>query len=345
MICSTMLLMKTNRTMTNHLRWLSSIPLRTVALISIVIVAAVGTALFITSQAASPVTSVEAEAGTRTGNATTFSESNASGGSAVKFNATAAFQANCINTPSACGYPDATNTGIPAGTVLTTSDCITVTTNGAVVQNLHITDCNITIHANNVTIKNTLIDGCTYFPIDYPDGGPYTGLVVQDTEIAGNCSQVTAGLSFAGYTAIRVHVHGTADGFKANSNTVIRDSYIHDLAVTASSHNDGIQSTGGSNVTFQHNTCDLRSGGDDCFQPGPSDSGWLYTDNLLGANSNVCWMINGNTGTVNSTFTNNRFMRIPGGGCSNGSSPASLPGTGNTWSGNIWDDNGAPATL
>lgn len=244
---------------------------------------------------------------------------------------TQGFQANCIVSPHVCGYPDATNTGVPAGTTLTDSNSVTVNTNGAVIQNLRIIDGQIVVRANNVTIKNVLISGCTYYPIEYDDS-KYSGLVVQDTEIASNCSATTAGMSFGGYTAHRMNIHGTADGFKANANVTIQDSYIHDLYVTGSSHNDGVQSTGGTNVTLRHNTISLGTQGV-CVQFGASDSGWLVTQNLFNCSG---WMLNGETGTVNSTFTNNRFTRLNG-----AYGPASLPGSGITWTGNYYDNDNA----
>lgn len=272
----------------------------------------------------------EIESATIASPATTVADTSASGGSAVKFSASGGFQANCINLPSACGYPDATNTGVPAGTTLTNSGCVTVNTNGATVQNLNITDCNITVNANNVTIKNVKISGCMYYPIDYSG---HTGLTIQDTEIASDCELTTAGMSFDNYTAIRMHVHGSADGFKANSNVVIRDSYIHDLWVTADSHNDGIQTTGGSNVTLTHNTVDTKSQGV-CVQFGSTDTGWNVSNNLFHCSG---WSLNGNPGTSDSSFTNNRFARVAGwyGPSGLGSSPRI------TWSGNYYDDTGA----
>jgi hypothetical protein len=278
--------------------------------------------------------SFQAEAGTKTGNVTQITDAAAAGGNAVQFNApsTGGFQANCIVKPSDCGYPDATNTGVPAGTTLTNSGTITVTQAGAVVQNLNINGGQINIRANNVTIKKTRITTCAYYPIDYPDN--YTGLVVEDTEIDSTCSQTTAAMSFGNFTARRMNVHGSSDGFKANANSLIEDSYIHDLAVTADSHNDGVQSTGGNNVTLRHNTFDLKTQGV-CVQFGSSNTGWLVTDNLMNCTG---WMLNGSNGTSNSTFTNNRFTRLNG-----AYGPASLGGSGNTWSGNYYDDNGAVA--
>ncbi len=240
------------------------------------------------------------------------------------------FVPNLINNPHLGGYPDATNTGVPAGVTLTNSGPITVTTNGAVIQNLNIVNGNITVNANNVTIRNCRITTYDYYPID--NGG--TNLLVEDCEITGTDPNVAAAISFSNYTARRVHAKGSADGFKANANCVIEDCYIHDLAVTQDSHNDGIQSTGGDNVTVRHNTIDTNTDGV-AIQFGSSNTGWLVTNNLVRATG---WAFNGGSGTSNCTFTNNRFARVSG-----WYGPASLGGSGNTWSGNIYDDTGSPA--
>lgn len=304
-------------------------PLIRLALISLGITLIGGVTVY---AAVNYYTQTEAEAGTRTSNVTVVSDGSASNGQAVAFSGGGGFQANCINAPSSCGYPDATNTGVPAGVTLTNSGSVTVNTNGAVIQNLNITDGQIVVNANNVTIRNVRITGCTYYPIDYASGR--TGLVIEDTEIAADCPQATACMSFSNYTARRVKCSGGSDGFKANSNVTIEDSYIYGLAVTQDSHNDGIQSTGGSNVTVRHNTIDTDTAGV-AIQFGSSDTGWLVTNNLIRATG---WAFNGSSSTSNSTFTNNRFAPVSG-----WYGPASLGGSGNVWSGNIYDTTGAPA--
>jgi len=242
------------------------------------------------------------------------------------------FVPNRINNPSAGGYPDATNTGVPIGTVLTNSGPLNITTNGAVIQNLNFVNASIAVNANNVTIRNCRITTYDYYPIE--NFG--TNLIVEDCEITGTSDSVTAAISFDNYTARRCNASGSADGFKANSDVTIEDCYIHDLRVTQSSHNDGIQTTGGSNVTVRHNTIDTNTAGV-AIQFGSSDTGWLVTNNLIRANG---WAFNGSNGTSNSTFTNNRFARVPG-----WYGPASITGTGNTWTGNYYDDDNAVANL
>src|SRR5690349_19098176 len=62
-----------------------------------------------------PMVSVQPESGTLSGGASSVADASASGGQSVRFRAAGGFQANCIVKPSDCGYPDATNTGVPAG--------------------------------------------------------------------------------------------------------------------------------------------------------------------------------------------------------------------------------------
>jgi hypothetical protein len=193
----------------------------------------------------------------------------------------------------------------------------------------------IIIKANNVTIRNTRITSGAYYPVDYRD--PYTGLVVEDTEIIGTSVNVTAALSFRGYTARRVNVHGSADGLKVDANVTIEDSYIHDLATNSTTHNDGFQTTGGSNVTLRHNTCKLSTmpTANACIQVGTewaSNSNWLVANNLFDGGG---WTINARAGNTDMTVTNNRFTRNASYGT------GGIPGS--TWTGNYFDDNGAAA--
>jgi hypothetical protein len=63
-------------------------------------------------------------------------------------------QTNCINDPSSCGYPDATNTGVPAGTTLTPrSGEVSVTSAGTTVKDLAVTG-EINVEANNTTLED-----------------------------------------------------------------------------------------------------------------------------------------------------------------------------------------------
>lgn len=247
------------------------------------------------------------------------------------------FMPNLINNPHLGGYPDETNTGVPAGVTLTNySGTMNVTTNGAIIQNYNISG-DIVVDADNVTIRNCRVTSGGYYPIRWY-GDEHTGLLVEDCEIIGTNYNVTAGMSFRNYTARRVFVTGGADGFKADANVLIEDCYVTGLGIGPDTHNDGVQTTGGSDVTLRHNTFKLgnQSGVSAVVQVGNewgTNSNWLIEDNLIDGGG---WSINAsNNPAMNPNFRilNNRFTRRAGYG----------PGNvgGNVWSGNIYDDNGA----
>jgi hypothetical protein len=100
-------------------------------------------------------------------------------------------QTNCIITPSRCGFPDSTNSGVAAGTPLTViSSGMTVSTAGAVVEDKDIRGC-LTVTAANVTIRRSKVS-C--------GGGNTirsnsTGLLIEDVTVS--CSN-TSGTGIAG---------------------------------------------------------------------------------------------------------------------------------------------------
>ncbi|HEY0279735.1 MAG TPA: hypothetical protein VGC32_15850, partial [Solirubrobacterales bacterium] len=64
---------------------------------------------------------------------------------------------HCFASPHLCGYPDPTNTGVPAGTTLSPSGSITVTQAGTVISGKEVTGT-INVVAGNVTIENTKVN-------------------------------------------------------------------------------------------------------------------------------------------------------------------------------------------
>lgn len=154
--------------------------------------------------------------------------------------------------PGSNGYPDSTNTGVPAGVSMTqyTGPSEITAANTAIVGK-RITSC-LVIKATGVVIKNSLIQGDCYFNI--LSQNPDARLQLIDVEIDGlNNPSSDSAVNGSGYTCIRCDVHSAGDGFKAGTNVVIRDSYIHDLVVTVGSHNDGIQSLGTTGLKIIHN--------------------------------------------------------------------------------------------
>jgi hypothetical protein len=238
--------------------------------------------------------------------------------------------------PCARPKPGPTNTGVPVGTVLKKSGSIKVEAKGAIVEDLDI-EGEIQILADDVTIRRVHVKSGDYYPIRYFDNDN-VGLLIEDSEIEGTSDDVTAGLSFANYTARRVNVHGTADGFKADSNVLIEDCWIHDLRNGPGQHNDGVQSTGGKGVTLRHNAVSGASNA--CVQTG--DEGAATEDLLLECNwfSGGGYSLNirgtGATKPKNTKILNNRFGRDSGYG------PWTIDDPSPTVLGNVWDDDGKP---
>lgn len=232
--------------------------------------------------------------------------------------------------------PGPDNTGVPAGTALTPSGSIRVEDDGAVIEDLDITG-EITVLADNVTIRRVRITSGDYYPIRYFDNDN-TGLLVEDSEIVGTSGDVTSAIAFANYTARRLNIHGMADGLKADANVLIEDCYIHDLSNGDGEHNDAVQSTGGANVTIRH--CNLSGASNAAVQTGDE---WAATENLSiecswlsGGGYTLNIRGEGETRPRNTRIVNNRFGRDHGYG------PWTLDDPNPTISGNVYDDNDEP---
>lgn len=167
----------------------------------------------------------------------------------------------CLALPSRCGFPDATNTGVPAGTALSPKNgSITVSTAGAVVNGVDLTNGRINIDASNVTVENTKITTGAYFGVHIAKG--VHGVTIEDVTIVGTTSgggRCDVGIDGGEYTAERVNVSGCADGLHVGGTDVVRDSWVHDFSFTKTTHNDGIQVFGAAGVLIDHNTIDFGS--------------------------------------------------------------------------------------
>ena len=160
-----------------------------------------------------------------------------------------------VGPPGEAGFPDETNTGVPAGTSLTAySGPSNITTNGTTVDSKTITSC-ITINATNVTFTKCLFQsgGCFWNVLSENEDA---GLQLIDCEVDGlDNTSADSCVSGSGYSLLRCNIHGTPDGIKAGWNCVIQDRYIHDLALPeVDPHADGIQSLGTGSLTISHNT-------------------------------------------------------------------------------------------
>ena len=246
----------------------------------------------------------------------------------------------------AASFPTAATTGISAGTVLKKMGSITVNTAGTVIQNAEIDGC-VTLgsNADNVVIKNSLIrsNGCIWLVLN-DNGG--SNLTITDSELDGqNNTSGDAAVAGRNYTLERVNIHGTVDGAKLGDNVTVRDSYIHDLAMSSSSHNDGLQSLGSVNVNLQHNTIITPAGGTSAIilstGSAPAIRNVTINDNLLAGGAYTVYGgyqqgVDTLSKVSNILIENNRFStqiypKCGAAGPLTSDNPPAVTVTGNTW--------------
>ncbi len=261
---------------------------------------------------------------------------------------------NCAPHPSACGYPDETNTGVPAGTTLTPSGSLEVTQDNAVISGLEI-DGGIDIMASNVTIRNVKVTqgGEGDFIISIRPGAQNT--LIEDSTIAGldnGTNGVAMGIfdmSGQGTTLRRNNLYYCAECINGTSPD-IEDNYIHDLAFWTSAsegptHNEDIYFPcgGNGNVTIRHNTMFNQIDQTATVYTDMNEgvcANMTIDDNLVAGGGWTFYMPTGSMRGSGFSYVHNRFARsyFPNSGSygalGGGSFTASDPG-------NFWDDTGA----
>ena len=276
---------------------------------------------------------------------------------------------SCAHDPSSCGYPDESNSGVPAGTTLQRVpedvksgkgwhydargwievDGVGATLSGiTTTHNVNVTGANATVEnsriivsgesfgisvrrAANVTLRNNEVSGPK-------DSGP-TRLMVGIKDVYSD----SAGLKIIGND-----IWNTATGVQTDQG-LIEDNYIHDLAFTGDDHVNGTTSNGGKTLlTIRHNTVfnpQTQTDAISLFQDFGAQGNRVIYDNLLAGGGYTIYA-GANTGkaatATNIAVTNNRISRIyfPNGGYF-GYATAYANSGGNSWTGNIWDDTGA----
>ena len=291
-------------------------------------------------------------------------------GLTVRSPASHAGQVNCAASPSACGFPDATNTGVPTGTKLLTvpgqvssgpgwhydtRGWVEVNGNGAVLSGLSI-PYNLDISASNVTIKDDKVvtGGANAFGISLRHTSNVT---IEDTTITGlntGTGRVMTGIKdvyadSTGITVLRDNISEAETGVQLEAGTV-ENNYIHSTGFIAGDHVNGVTSNGGGSglLTIQHNTILIDRGQTDAvglFEDFGVQQNRVINDNLLagGGYSLYGGQNPGGLPTSNITVTNNVFSTIyyPTGGAFGPAVYFNSSGTGDTWSGNTWDVTGA----
>lgn len=290
---------------------LAKLPPRTQLLAAVLVFAAVGTILLVSSKAATNTANYETEAGTRSGNASVVSDSGASGGSAVKFSASGGgcpvTKAHVPDGPDSWGgcWPGPLTTGVPAGTTLTeyTGPC-TITTNNTVID-AKIVRCDMQIRAANVKItRSKFINGS----ITTDSGTTGYSFDVSDTEINIG-DRAGDGISDVNYTATRVHITGGNRSIYCWINCTVTDSYAHAQFTDPSGMYHESAARMSSYTTYRHNAIA-------CDAPDVPPDGGCSAD-LTGY---------GDFGVVEyNTLDRNLFLATTGGYCVYGGSLSNKP--------------------
>ena len=153
------------------------------------------------------------------------------------------------------GFPDATNTGVPAGTTLSSYDGpMNITTDGAVIEN-KVIDGTLRVTADNVVIKNCVINFDSYYGVDAEGAHNIT---------IENCTITGPGSSFDSNTAIlgsgqilNNNISETVTGLKlSDGSSTVSGNYIHDLNYKSPDmHSSALALQGGQDgVLIENNT-------------------------------------------------------------------------------------------
>ena len=170
-------------------------------------------------------------------------------------------QTGCMPRPSACGWPDATNTGTTGALTVVNGPASTASPS-QVYSGRDVRGC-VRVTAKGVTIRNVKITCGGYYAISVnagPSSNPWNAgdaaLTVENVEIDLAGQLEGKAIAFDGYTLRRAWIHGGSDCAHAGLNVVIEDSFC-DIPAGGpidGPHYDGIQSDGGRNITIRHNT-------------------------------------------------------------------------------------------
>lgn len=249
----------------------------------------------------------------------------------------------CLASPSACGYPDATNTGAK-GALTVVNGNVTLSTAGATYANREVRGC-ITVTAPNVVIRNVKVTGDCGWSIDY---APYNNwrtdqhLLIEDTTVI--CQGTGAGIGELNFIARRVNVSRCENGFDVDRDATIVDSYVHDLTAETGAysglHTDGIQGIQTRNVLYDHNTLiapRVATSAIIADRLNPAGGTWMLRNSLLDGGGYTVYCPNAGT-VVNNRFGDNQWTndRTPR---ANESYVTSCGGV--AWSGNVRDATGA----
>jgi hypothetical protein len=258
----------------------------------------------------------------------------------------------CFSAPSACGFPDATNTG-PSGALTPRSGSVNlgagqILANTELVGQVNVTGSGAKIL--NSVVRSTGGGGNGTDIINIGQGA--TNFTIEDSDIGGNGSKTNAPESNvwnhydnAGFKVIRSYLHGTPDNIEGGV-ALIEDSFISVDAAYPQNHSENIYLGGGQSATVKHSTLFNEHGETSLIFVDGSGNTCVVEDSLL-AGGGYAMGCNAKSGgkAGSETIVDNHFARSPDGffKCVGGYGMSYERGKTDNWSGNVYDDNGAEA--
>jgi hypothetical protein len=280
---------------------------------------------------------------------------------------------DCIRVPHECGFPDATNTGVPVGTTLkqvpsqvssgrgwtynAVDKEVVVTGNGTVLSDLYI-PYTLEIKASDVTVQDVQVMSNGSFGISLRHT---TGVTIEDSTISGQ--NLTSGRVDSAID----DVYGDSTGIVIKNNNISRfrtgvqvstglitDNYIHDPGYIHGDHTNGIYVAGTTRpLTIYGNTIFNDLGQTDDINLDASSSrqnvaNKIVVDNLLaGGGYSIYGGGSRNDRTSNIVIEDNEFGQLyyPEGGQYGPAAYVNLRQAGNVWSGNVWSGTSLPGKV
>jgi hypothetical protein len=274
----------------------------------------------------------------------------------------------CAAVPHRCGFPDATNTGVPAGMALKTVPAqvssgpgwhydprgwVEVNGNGAVLKGLFIPH-NVDIRASGVVLADDRIvnSGRSSFGVSLRHTRNVT---IENCDISGqnaNAGRLMSAIKdvygdSTGTAVLRDNIWYAATGIQLGEG-LIQGNYLHSPGFRRGDHVNGITANGGRTVpmTIQHNTIFVNYPQTDAislFEDGGVQGNRTIDGNLLAGGSYTIYGGQGRRGTpFNIRITDNRISSkyFASGGHFGPVAYYDSHGRGNVWAGNIWDRSG-----
>jgi len=264
--------------------------------------------------------------------------------------------------PSASGgpWPNASNTGVPAGTALSAYSGPCQVTKANTVIDAKTINCDLEIRAANVTIKRSKINGGVVLDTDISGSSKWSYTLV-DSDVDAGLRQLPA-VSYGNMKVIRSDIRGGETSVQCGEHAIscsIEDSYLHGQRIPSNAnwHLGGFLSNGGHNIRIRHNTiiCDApaNSVGEGCtgdlnlLGDFAVVSDVVIDSNYLGASTGMSYCLYGGDASSKPypnadhvTVANNVFQRGSNRKCGayGAVTGFDVNGTGNHWSNNKWAD-------